>query len=462
MRPLLRLLVPIVLVACQGEGGHAQPPARQGAVPPPVPAARRTAITDAVERVSPAVVTVQTEAVEHTAADPFQWFFGGDQNGDRSVAGLGSGFVVRSDGVIVTNAHVVSGASRVSVALRDGTSYDATIVGVDEINDLAVLRVDATNLPVAPLGRSDDLLIGEWVIAIGNPFGFLLGNTEPSVTTGVLSATGRNLVGAGPGEGSYVDMLQTDASINPGNSGGPLINALGEVIGVNSSIYSPTGGSVGLGFAIPIDRVKRVTDDLLEHGAVRRPWVGLKLDIPARNAPREALRSGAVVRSVVPNSPAASAGIRPGDVLVRAGGRPIRNYFDWEARLLDLRVGERLPLQLRRAGGDIELPVLVADLPEVTAPKSSVGGELQLVTLTPAIRAERQLVSPSGAVIYRASQRVTQEIGLEAGDVIVQINRTRITSAEQVEPAMEFYGRRGLIQMLIERNGRYYRTEFRT
>ena len=176
----------------------------------------------------------------------------------------------------------------------------------------------------------------------------------------------------------------------------------------------------------------------------------------------EALRSGAVVRSVVPNSPAASAGIRPGDVLVRAGERPIRNYFDWEARLLDLRVGERVALTLRRSGRELDLPVRVADLPEVAAPKTSVGGELQLVTLTPAIRAERQLVSPAGAVIYRASERVTQEIGLEAGDVIVQINRTRITSAEQVEPAMEFYGRRGLIQMLIERNGRYYRTEFRT
>ncbi|HET7457926.1 MAG TPA: trypsin-like peptidase domain-containing protein, partial [Gemmatimonadaceae bacterium] len=204
--------------------------ARPATDPASVSAARRTAITDAVARVSPSVVTVQTQVVERVAADPFEQLLGG-RSAERTGAGLGSGFITRTDGVIVTNAHVVSGATRVSVATRDGTTYPARVLGVDEANDLAVLKIEAKGLPVAALGSSDNLLIGEWAIAIGNPYGFLLGNTEPSVTAGVISGTGRNLVGRGEGNGVYVDMIQTDASINPGNSGGPLVNAVGEVIG---------------------------------------------------------------------------------------------------------------------------------------------------------------------------------------------------------------------------------------
>jgi hypothetical protein len=181
---------------------------------------------------------------------------------------------------------VVSGASRVLVALPNGTSYPARVVGVDETIDLAVLKVDARGVPVAPLGNSDALLVGEWAVAIGNPFGFVLGNAEPSVSAGVISATGRNLAGAAEGGGVYVDMIQTDAAINPGNSGGPLVNAAGEVVGVNSSIYTPSGGSVGLGFAIPINRARRVAEDLLAHGVVRRAWTGLTLAAPPpRRAP---------------------------------------------------------------------------------------------------------------------------------------------------------------------------------
>ncbi|MGQ0539076.1 MAG: S1C family serine protease, partial [Gemmatimonadaceae bacterium] len=248
-----------------------------------VDATRRTAITESVARVAPSVVTVQTETVERLAPDIFDMFFGGQR--ERRGAGIGSGFIVRADGVIVTNQHVVSGATSISVMLRDGTTYPARKLGEDEINDLAVLKIDAKELPVAPLGISDDVVIGEWAIAIGNPFGFVLGNTEPSVTAGVVSATGRNLTARSEGGGVYLDMIQTDASINQGNSGGPLVNADGEVIGVNSSIYSPTGGSVGLGFAIPIDRVKRVVQDLVEHGKVRRPYIGEKLEQPAAANP---------------------------------------------------------------------------------------------------------------------------------------------------------------------------------
>ncbi len=431
------------------------------AVPPAtLDASRRTAITEAVERVAPAVVTVQTETVERVPADPFEAFFGG-QSGQRVGAGIGSGFITRSDGVILTNAHVVSGATRVSVAMRDGTSYPARVLGVDETNDLALLRIDARDLPVAALGDSRSLLVGEWAIAIGNPYGFVLGNTEPSVTAGVISAVGRNLVGRGEGNGVYVDMIQTDASINPGNSGGPLVNAAGQVIGVNSSIYSPSGGSIGLGFAIPINRARRVADDLLERGAVRSPWVGIQLR-PTRSATgRENLLAGAVVSGVAPGSPAAGAGIGAGDVLVRSRERVLRNHYDWEAEQLDFRVGEDVPIRLRReGGGETTVTVRVADRPEVSAPKVAVLREIELTTMTPAIRAERRVQSPRGALVFRVSQRVANEIGVQAGDVIIQVNRSAVASAEDVARAIDAYGGRGPVRLYVERDRQLLTTDF--
>lgn len=420
---------------------------------------RRTRVTEAVADVSPAVVTVQTEVIEHRSRDPFDMFFGRG-GGDRVLPGLGSGFVVRSDGVIVTNAHVINDADSISVALRDGTTYEAKLLGKDEINDLAVLKIAATNLPVAPLGNSDSLLIGEWVIAIGNPYGFLLGNPEPSVTAGVISGTGRNLVARSEGNATYVDMIQTDAAINPGNSGGPLVNAVGEVIGVNSSIYSPSGGSVGLGFAIPINRVKRVTEDLLLHGAIRRPWLGIELRLPESVNPRRALQSGVVVRSVVPASPAADAGLRPGDVLVRSRNRVLRNPFDWETERLELRVGQQVPLVVRRDGRELTVSLTVADLPEVSAPKVQVLKELELVTITPAIRAERGIRSRHGALIYNVSERVSQDLGIEKGDVIVQVNRVPIDNAQGVAKAFDALSGRDIVRMYFERGGRIYSTDF--
>jgi serine protease Do len=424
-----------------------------------VDASRRTAITTAVERVAPAVVTVQTETVERVPVDFFEYFMGG-RSGERRNAGIGSGFIVRNDGVIVTNAHVIAGATKVSVALRDGTSYDAKVVGMDEANDLAVVRIDAKNLPVAPLGTSTALIVGEWTIAIGNPFGFVFGNSEPSVSVGVVSGVGRNLAGRNESGGATVDMIQTDAAINPGNSGGPLVNASGEVIGVNSSIYSPSGGSVGLGFAIPIDRTKRIVEDLLEHGAVRQPWVGIRLQTPQAQSAREVAAAGAVVARVVPGSPAEAAGVRVGDQLIGAGTRPVRNPFDWEARLLDLRVGEKLPITVRRGGRDVRLTVTVADAPEVNAQKVTVLRELQLITLTDAIRQERGIASSAGALVYKVSDRIREEIGLQEGDVIAQVGQVRINSAEAASAAIDRYGARGAVFLVFERNRQYLQTSF--
>ncbi len=454
MRIGLALAVAGIVAACEGtpSASSAQSlPSSEG-----ISSSRRTAITEAVARVAPSVVTVQTEVIEHVAVDVYEQFFGG-RSGQRSAAGLGSGFIVKSDGTIVTNAHVISGATKISVALRDGTTYPAKLLGSDEANDLAVIKIDAKGLPVAPLGGSSNLIIGEWAIAIGNPYGFLLANSEPSVTAGVVSGTGRNLAAASEGSGVYVDMIQTDAAINPGNSGGPLVNAAGEVIGVNSSIFSPSGGSIGLGFAIPINRAKRVTDDLLAHGVVRRPWIGIQPQLT--NASGRGPATGVVVASVVQGSPAAQAGIRDGDIVVKSRERVLHNPYDWFAELLELRVGETVKLTVRRNGRESLVAVRVADLPDVNAPRVTVLRELELITVTPAIRGERQIRSVQGALVGRVSDRVKSQIGLEPGDVIVQINRTPVTDAQSVEKILNAYGR-SIVRVYFERGGQIYSTEF--
>jgi serine protease Do len=454
-----RALSALVFAACQG--GSSTPSSAQSAqiqtTPSAVNASRRTAITDAVARVAPAVVTVQTEVIERVPADAFEQFFGG-RSGQRAAAGLGSGFIIRADGAIVTNAHVVAGATRISVAMKDGTTYAARLIGIDEANDLAVLKINAPNLPVAPLGSSNNLLIGEWAIAIGNPYGFIIANSEPSVTAGVVSGVGRNLATQSEGSGVYVDMIQTDASINPGNSGGPLVNAAGEVIGVNSSIFSPSGGSIGIGFAIPIDRARRVAEDLLAHGVVRHPWIGIQPQVtraPGVSGPN----TGVVVASVVPGSPGARAGIQAGDVIIRSGNRVVHNAYDWYAVLLELRVGDSDSLVVKRGGREIPIVVQVADLPDVNAPRVTVLREIELITVTTPIRAQYQIQSRQGALVNRVSERVQQQLGIRSGDVIVQINRTPITDAQTVNRILTTYGRGGL-RMYFERGGQIYATEF--
>jgi serine protease Do len=276
----------------------------------------------------------------------------------------------------------------------------------------------------------------------------------------VISGVGRNLTAQGEGSASYFDMIQTDASINPGNSGGPLVNADGAVIGVNSSIYSPSGGSIGLGFAIPINRAARVVDDLISHGSVRRPWIGVRLRTPSSNNPRDVLTGGAVIATVAPGSPAEKAGLEQGDVIVRAGTRTLRNPYDWNAALLDMRVGQPAQVRVRRGSREFDATVNVQDLPDVSAPKVQVLRELELVTLTPAIRAERNIRNQSGALVYNVSQRVADQIGVQPGDLILQINRTRINSADEAAKALDYYGGRGYITMWFEHQGRVYQTDF--
>jgi serine protease Do len=232
------------------------------------------------------------------------------------------------------------------------------------------------------------------------------------------------------------------------------------VIGVNSSIFSPTGSSIGLGFAIPINRARRVADDLLAHGVVRRPWIGIKLRVGNTGPPRDLSSNGVTVASVVAGSPADRAGIRPGDVLLQSRARAIHNPYDWEAERLELRVGEDVPLVLRRSGQQMGVNVKVADLPEVNAPKVTVLREIQLVTLTPAIRAERGVRRANGALVQAVSPRVADQLGIQAGDVILQVNRVPIADAESAARAIDYYAGRGAIVMYLERGGQVYTTEF--
>jgi serine protease Do len=319
------LLLTILLSAAPPVGGQARP-ARSANLD----ASRRTAIVTAAARVAPAVVSVNVLRRQRQAPqDPFAFFFM-PRGSERQVEGVGSGFIISPDGVIVTNQHVTDGAQQIVVTTRDGRDYPAHLLGEDPQTDIAVLKVDTTGLPTAPIGSSDDLLIGEWVVAIGNPYGYMLGNSEPSVTAGVVSAVGRNLRPSQEQTGVYVDMIQTDAAINPGNSGGPLVNALGEVVGVNSSIFSNTGSSIGIGFAIPVERAWRVAEELRRYGRVRRAWVGL--DVGGTDELRGWKQAGGLrVTTVATGSPAQRAGIGAGDVLLAARGRRLRTFLDWEA-----------------------------------------------------------------------------------------------------------------------------------
>lgn len=423
-------------------------PERQSALD----SSRRTALVDAAARVGPGVVSITATTRRRVQSQSFFDFFYGPTDREQVVPVGGTGFIVRPDGIIITNQHVVAGAVKVVVTLRDGTDLPARVLGEDPTTDIAVVKVDRTDLPVVPLGRSTDLMIGEWVVALGNPFAYLLGNTEPSVTAGVVSAVGRNILPGQDQTGLYLDMIQTDASINPGNSGGPLANALGEVIGVNSSIFSQSGGSIGLGFAIPIERALRVADEIVRTGEVRRAWVGI--EVAGANRMQDwKTQGGVVVVRVADGGPAWRAGIRPNDVLMQANGRRLRNFLDWEAAKLDLRVGDSLRIHLREGNRELDRVLISSDLPTVTAEKVNVLKGMELVTVTPAVQSERGLSSSQGALIFGISPQIARATGLAEGDVILAINRTRITRAEQVSEIFNALRPREAVRVYIERGG---------
>ncbi|MEL6703668.1 MAG: trypsin-like peptidase domain-containing protein [Bacteroidota bacterium] len=334
-------------------------------------ATRRTAIVNAVEVVAPAVVSVNVIEVQQVryrdpfAGDPFfEYFFGRrrDRVVERQVQGLGSGFVISPDGYIVTNDHVAGNATKITVAFPDGGELDATLIGSDPESDIALLKVEPPSpLPYLQFRQNDDIVVGEWAIALGNPFG-LFEAAEPTVTVGVVSATGRDFA---PQQGRvFRDMIQTDAAINRGNSGGPLVNALGEVIGVNTFIFSQSGGSVGLGFAVPATRVRGIVDELQANGFVDRSfYTGLNVRaMNARIARALGLTSarGLIVESVDPASPAESAGIRPYDVIVAIAEQQVSTAEDAKALFGSIGAGETVAVRLLRDGTEQTLTLAIA------------------------------------------------------------------------------------------------------
>jgi serine protease Do len=309
---------------------------------------RRTAIVNAAEQVRTTVVTVFVEEERpryRSIFDPWASYDPGP------VRGLGSGVIISSEGYILTNDHVVGNADKITVRLADGRQLEGVVVDTDPRHDMAVLKIDPPeDIPVARLGDSSDILIGEWVIALGSPFGFELEDPQPSVSVGVVSAVGRSFITRSDGEDRYFpSTIQTDASINPGNSGGPLVNALGEVIGINSFILSQSGGSVGIAFAIPINQVKQALDQIQNYGRIRKAWTGL-MTVQNSNSliyrnPGIKTEPGIVVFEVEADSPALEADIKPGALIVMVNGEEMRSNRDFETLLLKAQIGDVIDIE---------------------------------------------------------------------------------------------------------------------
>ena len=412
-----------------------------------VSGARRTPTVIAAARVLPSVVSLRTERTVQTQ-DMFNRFF--SRGRSRIESGLGSGFAIDDAGTIVTNAHVVRGADRIDVVDRDGQRFEAELIGSDELTDLAVVRIPAGRVPAAPLGASSSLLIGEPAVALGNPSGYALRNTEATVTSGVVSGVGRDIQSSTRQEVLYADMIQTDASINPGNSGGPLANADGEVIGVNSSIFSRSGGSEGLGFAIPIDRALVVAAELLEFGRVRRPWAGMQV-LTDRQDP-ESVFGRPLVVEVLEDTPAAGAGLRAGDEIVTLNGRVINHDLDWQVGLVDSGVGSTVDVTFRRDGRELRTRFRLDEVPTGRAARIEVLAGLRLITVTPQIQQELNLRVDAGALIASVGEEA-RGTRLREGDVILSINRNEVRSAEDAGELFEYYARSrdGSVQLYIAR-----------
>jgi len=328
---------------------------------------RENAITKTVASVSPAVVGINvTEMMEYKdpfgnmfGDDPFFKQFFGNRSYKQEVHSLGSGFIISDDGYIVTNDHVVGNATKVVVSMTDGEHLDADIIGKDQFTDIALLKIKKSNLPFINLGNSDDVLIGEWVIAFGNPFGLFEVNQKPTVTVGVVSATGMKL---SAGENRfYRDMIQTDAAINSGNSGGPLVNSVGEVIGMNTIIFTGNQyntGNIGLGFAIPINKIKNIVDLLKKNGKINRDYTtGLRVQTVDNNVAQYfKLKNteGVIVVSVEKGGDGDKAGIKPNDIILSVNGEKVNSDSDFWGIITALNTGEKAKLEMLRDSSDLE------------------------------------------------------------------------------------------------------------
>jgi serine protease Do len=408
-----------------------------------------------VDSTGPAVVNISVTGSQKTAAaidpnDPmFEFFrrFGVPTPQERGPArGMGSGFIVSPDGVILTNAHVVADADEVTVKLTDKREFKAKVVGLDKLTDVAVLRIDAGNLPVLRLGDPARTRVGEWVVAIGSPFGF-----ENSVTAGIVSAKSRSLA-----SDSYVPFIQTDVAINPGNSGGPLLNLDGEVIGINSQIYSRSGGYQGVSFAIPIDVAMNIEQQLLKDGKVSHGRMGVTIqEVSQSLAESFGLKNtaGALVSSVEKGSPAAAAGLEPGDIILKLNDTVIGRSSELPPLVAALKPGTQVRLHVWRKGASRDLALSVG---EIAAPRlaSARGGEADKSRLGLALRPlspeeRRQVENPEGLLVENVSGPAARA-GIRPGDIIVSLNGQAIREISQVRSLLDKAGR--VVALLIERD----------
>jgi serine protease Do len=429
------------------------------------PASRASlpAFADLAERVSPAVVNIKVTAVARTGVPdesfgenfPFPGFRSPvpEQPREFRRQGSGSGFIIRKDGLILTNNHVVEKAQEITVTLTDKQQYKAKILGRDPKTDLAVIKIDPkAALTTAPLGNSDELRVGDWVMAIGNPFG--LSNT---VTSGIVSAKGRT-IGAGP----YDDFIQTDASINPGNSGGPLFNMAGEVVGINTAIFSQGGGNIGIGFAIPVNLVKNLVPELETKGTVTRGWLGVSVQPMTPELARSFgldKEYGALVGDVMAQGPAEKAGIKRGDVIVSYNGKRIDDTATLPALVASTPVGKTVPVEILRDGKTQTLIVGIAKLNDQTAmleqgqEKSELG--LALQNIRPEERAAMNLTGNEGVLVASVVPgSPAARANINAGEVILQVNRASVNSVQKIKDEIgKTSGDRPLLLLLRRADG---------
>lgn len=413
--------------------------------------------TELVAAYGPAVVNVTTVEKASEAnegpGDPLHDFlrrFGSKPQDDNPIArGEGSGFIIASDGTILTNAHVVEDATDVTVRLTDRREYKARVIGVDARTDIAVLKIDGRDLPTVKLGDASKLRPGEWVVAIGSPFGF-----DNSVTAGIVSATARTLP-----DGQYTPFIQTDAAVNPGNSGGPLFNMAGEVVGINSQIYSRTGGFMGISFAIPIDIAIGVKDQLVQTGRVRRGRIGVLVqDVGQQLADTFGLDRphGALVSQVEADGPARAAGLIAGDVILSVNGQPIERSGQLSAAISQLKPGVRADLEVWRNRSIVHVKCEVAEMKEgkiarasVDRPKHGAGTRLGL-SVRPIGAAERRPGLDSGLVVDDVDG-AAREADVQVGDIIVGANGHKVASVADLEAQIDTSKRS--IALLVNRQG---------
>ncbi|MBO0737314.1 MAG: DegQ family serine endoprotease [Alphaproteobacteria bacterium] len=432
------------------------------------------------ERVLPAVVNISVESTEDagvqgkgdaqggvpsapggTPFDQFmrRFFSNPFRNPQEKTMALGSGVVIDPAGYIATNGHVVANAQKVTVTFQDNSQHPAKVVGHDQKTDIALLKID-TKQPLAYVtwGNSDEPKVGDWVVAVGNPFG--LGGT---VTAGIVSALGRNI-----NEGPYDDFLQIDAPINRGNSGGPTFNLQGQVIGINTAIYSPSGGSVGIGFAVPSNIAKHVVAQLKEHGHVTWGWLGVAIqNITPAIAESLGLDPehpmGALIASVTRDSPAQKAGLQSGDVVIRAGGHDIKTVHDLPRLVAAAAVGSKMELTIRRGDKQQEVEATIGEMPEKVAsavpgqaqPNSASALGMELAPLAPELRSELHVPKDvNGVVVGRiANDSPALALGVQPGDVIVSIDRKPVKTPEEAATELKEAASHGNILMLLNRHG---------